>query len=100
MLPSEAAIKQKELLAQYSPAIQQQISTLTRKMYVLGFTALFKRMVEGPVVRTFYFQPIGEPKFSSILNKEEEFLRKNLDVLKHLLKKLFLLKRRKQIIFN
>lgn len=72
MLPSEAAAKQKELLAQYSPAIQQQISTLTRKMYVLGFTALFKRMVEGPVVRTFYFQPIGEPKFSSILNKEEE----------------------------
>jgi S-DNA-T family DNA segregation ATPase FtsK/SpoIIIE len=30
-------------------------------------------MVEGPVVRIFYFKPLGEPKFSSILNKEEEF---------------------------
>jgi S-DNA-T family DNA segregation ATPase FtsK/SpoIIIE len=41
-------------------------------MFVLGFGALFNRMVEGPVVRTFYFKPLGEPKFSSILNKEEE----------------------------
>jgi S-DNA-T family DNA segregation ATPase FtsK/SpoIIIE len=72
MLPSEAAQKQRELQAKYSPLIQQQISVLTRKMLVLGFSALFERMVEGPVVRTFYFQPQGEPKFSNILNKEEE----------------------------
>jgi S-DNA-T family DNA segregation ATPase FtsK/SpoIIIE len=73
MLPSEAAQKQSELLAQYSPLIQHQVTTLTRKLFVLGFGALFSRMVEGPVVRIFYFKPLGEPKFSSILNKEEEF---------------------------
>jgi S-DNA-T family DNA segregation ATPase FtsK/SpoIIIE len=73
MLPSEAAQKQSALLAQYSPLIQRQVTTLTRKLFVLGFSALFTRMVEGPVVRIFYFKPLGEPKFSSILNKEEEF---------------------------
>jgi S-DNA-T family DNA segregation ATPase FtsK/SpoIIIE len=73
MLPSEAAVKQSERLAQYSPLIQHQVTTLTRKLFVLGFSALFNRMVEGPVVRIFYFKPLGEPKFSSILNKEEEF---------------------------
>jgi S-DNA-T family DNA segregation ATPase FtsK/SpoIIIE len=73
MLPSEAAARQSERLAQYSPLIQHQVTTLTRKLFVLGFSALFSRMVEGPVVRIFYFKPLGEPKFSSILNKEEEF---------------------------
>lgn len=73
MLPSEATARQSERLAQYSPLIQHQVTTLTRKLFVLGFSALFSRMVEGPVVRIFYFKPLGEPKFSSILNKEEEF---------------------------
>jgi S-DNA-T family DNA segregation ATPase FtsK/SpoIIIE len=41
-------------------------------MLVLGFSALFTELVEGPIVRTFYFKPVGEPKFSNILNKEEE----------------------------
>ena len=72
MLPSEAALKQATLLATYPPLVQKQVSILTRKMLVLGFGALFSKMVEGPVVRTFYFKPLGEPKFSSILNKEEE----------------------------
>jgi S-DNA-T family DNA segregation ATPase FtsK/SpoIIIE len=72
MLPSEAARAQQALLAAYSPLVQKQVSVLTRKMLVLGFSALFTRLVEGPVVRTFYFSPVGEPKFSSILNKEEE----------------------------
>ena len=72
MLPSEAAQKQSERLAQYSPLIQHQVTTLTRKLFVLGFSALFSRVVEGPVVRTFYFKPVGEPKFSCILNQTEE----------------------------
>ncbi len=72
MLPSEAAQAQSALLAAYPPLVQKQVAILTRKMLVLGFGALFTRMVEGPVVRTFYFRPLGEPKFSSILNKEEE----------------------------
>ena len=72
MLPSETAQAQMKLLSGYSPLVQKQVSVLTRKMLVLGFSALFTRLVEGPVVRTFYFKPVGEPKFSSILNKEEE----------------------------
>ena len=71
-LPSETARAQAALLASYSPLVQKQVSVLTRKMLVLGFGAVFTRLVEGPVVRTFYFQPVGEPKFSSVLNKEEE----------------------------
>lgn len=73
MLPSQAAQQQADILAQYSPLVQRQVPILTRKLFVLGFGALFTRMLEGPVVHTFYFKPIGEPKFSSILNKEEEF---------------------------
>ena len=72
ILPSEAAAKQREIQESYPLPVQTQIVVLTRKMYILGFTAAFTRMVEGPVVRTFYFKPLGEPKFSSILNKEEE----------------------------
>ena len=72
MLPSEAAKQHLELLAQYPPLVRQQVSVLTRKMLVLGFSALFTELVEGPIVRTFYFKPVGEPKFSNILNKEEE----------------------------
>jgi len=72
MLPSEAAKQHLELLAQYPPLVRQQVSILTRKMLVLGFSALFTELIEGPIVRTFYFKPVGEPKFSNILNKEEE----------------------------
>jgi len=71
VLPSEAAKQHLELLAQYPPLVRQQVSVLTRKMLVLGFSALFTELVEGPIVRTFYFKPVGEPKFSNILNKEE-----------------------------
>jgi len=72
MLPSQVAQVQAALLAQYTPLVQAQVTTLTRKMLVLGFPALFSKLVEGPVVRTFYFKPAGECKFSAILNKEEE----------------------------
>ena len=72
MLPSEQAKAQQELLAQYSPEIREQVSKLTRKLLILGMAAQFKRLTEGPVVRTFYFQPLGDSKFSSVLNKEEE----------------------------
>lgn len=72
MLPSESARAQQALIASYSPLVQKQVALLTRKLLILGFPANFTRMVEGPVVNTLYFQPVGDGKFSSILNKEEE----------------------------
>lgn len=72
MLPSEAALKQKALIESYPPHIQSQIHILTRKLMVLKFPALFTRLVEGPVVMTYYFKPVGDSKFSDILSKDEE----------------------------
>src|SRR4249920_6106 len=72
MLPTEAAKKHAEMLQAYSPLVQQQVAFLTRKLLVLSFPAQFTRLVEGPVVNTFYFKPLGDGKFSSVLNKEEE----------------------------
>ena len=72
MLPSEIAARQKALLEQYPPAIQKQIHTLTIKCVALGVPALFTRMSEGPVVRTFFFQPQGLALFGPLMSKEEE----------------------------
>lgn len=72
MLPTEAAKKQQALLESYPPAIQQQIGVITRKLLVLGMPAIFTRLSEGPVVRTFYFKPTDSFKFSAISNKNEE----------------------------
>ncbi|MDR3392470.1 MAG: DNA translocase FtsK [Sulfuriferula sp.] len=72
MLPSESAQKRSALISQYSPKVQKQIALLSRKMIVFGMPALFTRLVEGPVVRTFYFEPQGDATFSSVLNKGDE----------------------------
>ncbi len=72
MLPSEAAKAQQSLIAAYSPEAQAQIHKITLKLAYLGFPALFTRMVEGPVVRTFYFKPTEAFKFQQIFSKEEE----------------------------
>src|ERR1700733_1556208 len=72
MLPSQEAAKNQQLLSSYPPEIQDQAIKITRKLIVLGFPAIFTRMIEGPVVRTFYFQPTEFSKFSSIFSKAEE----------------------------
>jgi DNA segregation ATPase FtsK/SpoIIIE, S-DNA-T family len=72
MLPNEAASKQEALLAQYSPEVQKQVHLLTRKLLFLGFPAVFTKLIEGPVVRIFYFQPTEASKFSSVFFKSEE----------------------------
>jgi S-DNA-T family DNA segregation ATPase FtsK/SpoIIIE len=72
MLPSEAALKQKSLIEQYPPEIQKQIHILTMKCVSLGVPALFTRMLEGPVVRTFFFQPQGLALYGPLMSKEEE----------------------------
>lgn len=73
MLPSESAERQKALLAQHPPEIQQQVGIITRKLLFLGCPAIFTRLCEGPVVRTFYFKPTDAFKFSAVFSKEEEF---------------------------
>ena len=72
MLPSEEANKQRELLASYSLEVQKQVGILTRKMLILGFPAKFTKLIEGPIVRTFYFSPLGDGKFASVLSKSDE----------------------------
>jgi S-DNA-T family DNA segregation ATPase FtsK/SpoIIIE len=72
MLPSEIALKQKTLISQYPPEIQKQIHTLTIKCIALGVPALFTRMQEGPVVRTFFFAPQGLALFGPLMSKCEE----------------------------
>ena len=72
MLPSEAAKAQQQLISSYPVEAQAQIHKITAKLAYLGFPAIFTRMVEGPVVRTFYFKPTEAFKFQSIFSKEEE----------------------------
>lgn len=72
MLSSEAAQKQETILRGYAPLVREQVSALTRKMLTLGFPAVFTKLLEGPVVRTFYFKPAGSSRFSSVLGKTEE----------------------------
>lgn len=56
----------------YSQEIQTQIGKLSHKMLILGFPALFEKMEEGPIVRTFFFKPTEGALFAKILSKEEE----------------------------
>jgi len=72
MLPSQQANNLANVIAQYPEATQKQIALLTRRLLVLGFAGAFTRMVEGPVVCTFYFKPQGDSQFSRVMNKEEE----------------------------
>lgn len=60
------------LITDYPPAVQIQIGTITRRLLTLGFAASFSRLQTGPIVNTFYFQPLGDSKFSAVLNKTEE----------------------------
>lgn len=72
MLPSESARAASAALSEYPTAVQAQASLLSRRLVLFGFAALFSKCVEGPVVRTYIFKPIGDCKFANILNKAEE----------------------------
>jgi len=72
MLPSQLAAEALKLLSQYPPEVQSQASLLSRKLALFGFGSLFVNVVEGPVVRTFTFQPIGDCKFARIMGEAEE----------------------------
>jgi DNA segregation ATPase FtsK/SpoIIIE, S-DNA-T family len=66
------AEQQQKKLADYSTEVQKQVGSLTHKMIVLGFAAVFQRMEEGPIIRTYFFKPSDGSLFSKILSKEEE----------------------------
>lgn len=72
MLPSQEAARIKALLESLPIETQAQVAALSRKLMALGFPAQFVKIVEGPIVRTFYFSPIGEVKYSNVLSKDEE----------------------------
>jgi S-DNA-T family DNA segregation ATPase FtsK/SpoIIIE len=72
MLPSEQAKAAQASLSSYPPQVQAQASLLSRRLVLFGFASLFSKCVEGPVVRTYIFKPIGDVKFANILNKAEE----------------------------
>ena len=72
MLPSQQQAVSANVLSTYPLHIQQQASLLSRRLVMFQFPALFKKCVEGPVVRTYAFTPIGDVRFGNILNKDEE----------------------------
>lgn len=51
---------------------QLQIASLFEKMISLGFVAKFIRIDEGPVIRTYYFEPLPAYPLSKISGKEED----------------------------
>jgi S-DNA-T family DNA segregation ATPase FtsK/SpoIIIE len=72
MLPSERVAQAANLLSSYPPGVQIQAGKISRKLMSLGFASLFTKAINGPVVRSFTFTPIGDVRFSSILSKGEE----------------------------
>jgi DNA segregation ATPase FtsK/SpoIIIE, S-DNA-T family len=61
-----------KLLEGYSVEVQVQIARIQFKLSQLGFNAAFSRMDEGPILRTFYFEPALDALFSRVTSKEEE----------------------------
>lgn len=59
-------------LAEYPPEIQVQAGKILFKLSQIGFSSGFSRMEEGPILKTFYFQPGLESLFSKAMGKGEE----------------------------
>ena len=59
-------------LAGYPTEIQIQGARILYKLSQLNFSATFERMEEGPILRTFYFQPSLDALFSRVSGKDEE----------------------------
>lgn len=65
-------IAMKKLSETHSPEIAAQIYDISTKLSFLGFPAVFTRVVEGPVVKTFYFKPQEEFRFQGIFSRAED----------------------------
>ena len=56
----------------YPEVIQLQVLSLMQKMLSLGFISTFKKVEEGPIVRTYYFEPLASSPLAKIYGKEED----------------------------
>lgn len=56
----------------YPEVIQVQILSLMQKMTSIGFVSKFKKVDEGPIVRTYYFEPLPTSPLAKIYGKEED----------------------------
>lgn len=59
-------------LDQYPEAIKAEVIALSLKMTSLGFIASFIKAEEGPIVRTYYYEPSPQSNLSTIFNREED----------------------------
>jgi S-DNA-T family DNA segregation ATPase FtsK/SpoIIIE len=59
-------------LETYPSEIQLQIICMIQKMASLGFVATFTYVEEGPIVRTYYFEPSTTSPLAKILGKEDD----------------------------
>jgi len=59
-------------LAGYPTEIQIQGARILYKLKQLNFDATFEKMEEGPILRTFFFNPSLDALFSRIMSKDEE----------------------------
>jgi S-DNA-T family DNA segregation ATPase FtsK/SpoIIIE len=59
-------------LKNYPPEIQKEVLKLSMKMTSLGFMAVFQNAEEGPIVRTYFFEPFADISLAKILSKEED----------------------------
>ena len=59
-------------LSSYPTETQVQAGRIIYKLNQLGFACSFSRMEEGPILRTFYFNPSLEALFSKVTSKGEE----------------------------
>lgn len=54
------------------PFHDQNIKSLTLKMYALGFIAVYSRLEEGPIINTYYFKPAPNALLGKILAKADD----------------------------
>ena len=58
--------------AEYSSAVQEEVIKLTLKMVSFQFLASFVKAEEGPIVRTYFFQPYPTTALGTIYSKDED----------------------------
>ena len=68
MNPSDLYIKALSL----PPDMKQEVLLLSHKMLILGFTASFEKVTEGPILRIYYFKPHSHATLGKIMSKEED----------------------------
>ena len=52
--------------------IQLEVIQILQKLISLDFSATFVKLEEGPVVRTYYFEPAGNALLSKVMGKSED----------------------------